>query len=240
MRRRLALAALAALLAGTLAGGRGRAAGVVSVLRATPSQGHSGSLIDLSGYGLPPHTRLFIMMACPNWADPSVVRYQNLEILPPSQGPKTDADGQFSGFLMRAIRLHHFPSSGCEFYAAYDHVQYGPDIPATYTIVPSDRQLPRCSRSMCVKVRAAPRRVRTGLTEHISVRGWPGARVNINLGYPGNAHVARVTHLDWKGRATFNVPIHGNVSSQTSVRVTARAQLGPQQGTDSTNFTIFR
>ena len=108
-----------------------RAAGGISQLRVTPSEGHVGNLIDLSGAGFPANSHLNILMACPTWQALNAVKLGNVVIL---SGPVTDSRGQFSGFLFRAIHLHELPQSTCQIQASVGDNAFGVDIPAVYLI----------------------------------------------------------------------------------------------------------
>lgn len=221
---------------------RGEAANAaVAVVRATPFQGHEGDPIDLSGSGLPPHRQINFLMACPSWHGDNVYDYKNFTL---REGPITDGKGEFAGYLLSAIHLHHVsPPMGCQIYASVpaENVPFFPGItPATYEIRESSARLSRCSRALCLnKVTAAPQRVRAGYQERIWVKGWPGATVDVTLSYP--THDVHHRHpLDWNGEYEFVDTVPEQLSDQTRVKITVRAWLGRMEDTANTGFTVTR
>jgi hypothetical protein len=241
MRRILvAGASVAAMLLPVPQGARGASSSGLSVLMVTPHEGHSGSLVDLSGYGLPAHRRLGVIMACPSFTDADAYDYQNIESIP---GPMTDGRGQFAGFLFHAVKLHHVPQSGCQIYLSdpNDMVPLANDIiPTYYILAPGKRPAAACDRALCVSVQAHPVRVRTGLRERIAVKTWPGATVSVRVSYPWGKQTAVKRRADPWGNVSLSQQIQRQVTSDTPVKVTASVKLGPQHGASSVRFTITR
>lgn len=215
----------------------------VAVMRVTPYQGHSGDLVDLSGSGFLPRVQMYVMMACPNAADPFMYAHRNF--VGPLLGPITDANGEFAGFLFRAPKLAGIPNAGCTVYEVDpQHNQpFGAPgaIPGVYTIVRPGVKLARCQRTLCVtKVVAAPRRIRAGLKEHIMVKGWPGARVDTVFTYPSKQPEHHVAHLDWTGTYSLTETVPSALPNQMSVRVTVHASLGKMTDTRQGSFIVTR
>lgn len=210
----------------------------LSQLRVTPSVGHAGDNIDLSGSGFPPYTHLNILMACPNWQAENAVRLGNVVIM---AGPITNGRGQFSGFLFRAIRLHGLSQSTCQIQASVGDNAFGVDIPAVYLILPHGQplKLPRCQRQLTVcGLQVQHPEVRSGYDEKISLRTWPGALVSTTYTYPNKTQTVDYHHADWTGMAQWTKRIAGSVASG-SVEVRAGAALGPMSGGYSTvRFTV--
>jgi hypothetical protein len=215
-----------------------RGSSSLSQLRVTPSAGHAGDNIDLSGSGFPAYTHLNILMACPNWQAENAVRLGNVVII---SGPTTNGRGQFSGFLFRAIRLHGVPQSTCQIQASVGDNAFGVDIPAVYLIVPHGQplKLGRCQRQLTVcGLQVQPREVHSGYDEKISLRTWPGALVSTTYTYPGKSQTVDYHHADWTGMVQWAKRIAGSVSSGT-VQVRAGAALGPMSsGYSTSRFTV--
>lgn len=214
----------------------------LSQLRVTPSEGHAGDAIDLSGSGFPPYTHLNILMACPNWQAENAVRLGNVVII---QGPATNDRGQFSGFVFRAIRLHGLSQSTCQIQASVGDNAFGVDVPAVYLIAQRGQplKLGRCQRQLTVcGLQVEPQQVRPGydrrVTEKISLRTWPGALVSTTYTYPNKSQTIDYHHADWTGIAHWTKRISAPAAAGT-VQVRVSATLGSISGGYSTSrFTI--
>jgi hypothetical protein len=209
----------------------------LSQLRVTPSEGHAGGLIDLSGSGFPARTHLNVLMACPSWQAENAVRLGNVVIM---SGPTSNARGQFSGFLFRAIRLHGIPFSACQIQASVGDNPFGVDIPAVYFIQQSGKglNLNHCQQHLCVqRLQVQPHEVRSGYDETISLHTWPGATVTTTYTYPGNRQTVDYHVADWTGAARWTKRIVGQTATG-AVEVRASAALGPMSGVKTAKFTI--
>ncbi len=207
-----------------------------SGLRVSPYEGRPGATLYVSGYGLQPNTRLFIMFACPNY---QVAQLGNTFIFPPTQGPLTDARGQFSAWPMKAPRLSHVTSSGCTVYAqdgVGDH--YGPaQLGLYYVLGPQDRVLP-CDKRICFTLTPSPKRVKSGRIENVDVQGWAGARADVTVTYPGYPPVVETVKLDWNGSGRVRVPVPKGMQDTSHVRITAHCRLGKATGDRRAEFTV--
>lgn len=225
------------LLASGSASARGTSA--ITQLRVTPSEGHAGSLIDLSGSGFPPYTHMNILMACPSWQAENAVRFGNVVIM---QGPTTNSRGQFAGFLFRAIHLHGIPQSTCQIQASVGDNPFSVDIPAVYLIRAGGQplRLGRCQRNVCVqRLQAQPHQVRSGYDETVSLHTWPGAFVTTTYTYADHRQYVDYHHADWTGTATWTRRIVPPAATG-AVQVKALAALGTMFGTGTSRFTIVR
>lgn len=221
-----------------IASGSASARGGISLtqLRVTPSEGHAGDTIDLSGSGFPAFTHLNLLMACPNWQAENAEILGNVVILP---GPTTDIHGQFSGVLIHAIHLHGLSQSTCQIQASFGDNPFAVDIPAVYLIVQHGQplRLGRCQRQLAVcGLQVQPRQVRSGYDEKISLRTWPGALVSTTYTYPNKNQTTDYHHADWTGAVHWTKRISAAVGS---AQVKVSAALGPMAGGHSTaRFTI--
>jgi hypothetical protein len=244
MRRHLAILALSGFL-GSLVAVRqapAHATVAVSVLRATPYEGHAGDVIDLSGAGFQPHIHLYVMMACPNWYAPHVADYGNILMIPGDQGPVTDANGEFAGYLFHALQLHHAVrgESGCEIYTSDGNEPFGPDVPAPYTVLsPSTHVSKPCVVHMCVSVRPSPRAVRAGLVETLALKGWPGAQAQVSVSFPGNKPFFQAGRtLNWSGEASIRFRVTATVGGLTRADVRVRAHLAHSDAQRKSEFVV--
>jgi hypothetical protein len=237
--RRLARAFAAILPVCALASGSASAHGyTISQLRVTPSEGHAGDTIDLSGSGFPAFSHLNILMACPSWQAEKAVQLGNVVIM---AGPTTNINGQFSGFLFRAIQLHGIPFSTCQIQASVGDNPFGVDIPAVYLIRQRSQplKLKPCRRHLCVQqLQVEPHQIRSGYDETVSLRTWPGALVTTTYMYPDNRQTTDYHRADWTGIARWTKHITG-VAATGPVQVRAVATLGSMSSAlSTTRFTI--
>jgi len=192
---------------------------VQGALKATPARGHSGDIIYISGGDFPPGIRLSLMMGCPNWLVGA--QKQNVELY--GVGPKTNADGEFSGYPIRGVSLRSLASSVCQIYTQFGANTFGPDIPGSYFIERRGQSLGYCDTHVCARVVPSPQRIHSGLVEHIAIeQGWPGAKADISITYPGSAprHL-QPKRLDWEGNADVTdrvpAPLAGAYRAQVKV-----------------------
>jgi hypothetical protein len=213
---------------------------VNSALRVFPYAGRPGSTLYLSGYGLKPLTRLYIMFACPNYQE--AAQYGNLEIFPPKVAPKTDSQGEFSGWTMKAPKLNHVVSSGCTVYAddgvSQAQQPYGPSQLGPYYILgPRDPMQP-CYKRICVQITPTPKRVKSGRIENIDVQGWAGAIASVAVTYPGYPQVTQTVKLNWNGSGRVRVPVPKDMQDTSHVRITVHCHLGQATGDRRAEFTV--
>ncbi len=222
------------LASGSASAGRGSS---LSQLHVTPAEGHAGNLIDLSGSGFPALTHLNILMACPSYQAENAVRLGNVVIM---AGPTSNARGQFSGFLFRAIHLHGIPFSTCLIQASVGDNPFGVDVPAVYFIQQFGKalKLTHCQQRLCVQqLRVQPHQVRSGYDETIRVRTWPGATVTTTYTYPDNRQTVDYHRAGWTGAIRWTKRIAAPTATG-AVEVRATAALGPMTGVKTAKFTI--
>lgn len=216
----------------------------VAVLVAAPYEAHSGDPIYVSGSGLEPNHDETLIIACPNWAGAYANGGDNIAIVP---GPRTDANGSFGPYKVNAIPLHGVSSSGCQIYADYRNNEYGPDIPATFTVLAHNQKLDRCAKVICTSIKVGPRPIRPGRRETIVVQPasghgagiWPGALVDIavNVRGMGTLHLHR--KLDFQGRATMTIQLGTRIPHPSAGHVQASVHLGPYAGQTGTSFDLL-
>lgn len=242
MTRRLALVALPALVASVLVHPQSISrADVSSILIASPFEGHSGDTIYLSGAGLDPKQHLYVMMACPNWHDPSVFRYGNIKFEP--SGPTTDGRGEFTAFPFQVLTLRGIPSLGCQIYVQYGQNPYGPDFPAQFTILGARAHAHRCALQICVHIKTSPVRVRSGFTEYINIAHdktgpWPGAQADVMIVYPDGKTQRSQVILNIKGDAVARLRIDAHYAQTVPANVVVRVHMGGMAGRWTGRFTV--
>src|SRR5579875_3818961 len=81
------------------------------VANVTPSEGHGGDAVYISGSGFSPFTRLTVGMACPDAfsAHPAVAWVS---------GPLTDRHGRFAGFRFPTLALDGKTTMTCHMYVS--------------------------------------------------------------------------------------------------------------------------
>jgi hypothetical protein len=239
MNRRLLVLTLPAVFVALLTASRPRAiaGNLYPVLRAMPFEGHAGEAIDLSGAGFPPHATLAATMACPNPFASNIVPYQNIKYFP---GITTNSRGEFAGFVFKAVQVHHeVLPYGCLIYTGGSTTAnpFGDAIPATFTELPKGQPIPARARFF-VQAKAFPRRLHSGLQEHITLGGWPGATTNVVVSSGrSRLHQKRIT-LDWTGTGAWNVRVDARQSQVAVLRVKATARLGAMASTSTSQFQV--
>jgi hypothetical protein len=240
MSRRLLVLTLPAVFVALFAAARPRAiaGNLYPVLRAVPFEGHAGDPIDLSGSGYPPHKGLYAFMACPNPFSPTVEPYDNMKFF---TGIMTDNRGDFAGFVLKAIQVHHelLPYS-CRIYVGGATVNpYGDAIPATFTELPKSQHIPASAR-FSVQTTSLPRRVRSGLREHITLGGWPGSTANVVVTSGRSRLHQRRVILDWTGAGAWNLRVDAPQARSAVLHVRATARLGAMASSSTSQFQVVR
>jgi hypothetical protein len=208
-------------------------ADAVSVLFASAGEGHMGDTFWLSASGLLPNTQYNLYVACPNWFDPTVYADQNLEFISP--GPMTDSNGRFVRVKLHALQLHHKSGSLCHIYSQFPGENgLGPDIPATFTIVPRSERLPQCVVQICGSVSTSPRPARAGRVETFLIKsgGWGGAFANVTIDFnsPGAKPIQKSISLHWDGTYSLSVRLPPQATHVTTASVSATFHLGHVTG----------
>lgn len=208
-----------------------------SFLVAAPYEGHPGDPIYLTGWGLQPNHEEIITVACPSWAQAFAGGASNYSVI---TGPTTDKHGNFRNFRITAPDIHG--QSGCQIYADDRSNQFGPDIPATYSILPMGQKLDRCARTICVTMnvtsaRSHARRAQA-IVLHARTGEWPGAHVSVSLLVPPRTPIHYTSTLNLHGSATITVPPNPGISSPSPVTIRALLHLGPYSGSATTRATL--
>jgi hypothetical protein len=221
----------------------------VSALIAVPAVGHSGDLIYLSGTGLKPRTRYYVLTACPSALVNGSIAIQNgnVSFIKAENGPMTDGHGNFVRFTFRALPLHHVKQSGCTIYTSDGVSLYGPDVPGTYYIYPQKKKLPRCALTICAGISLSPTRARTGQYETITIgpnqqkgyTSWPGAKATVIVSFKGTKSVTQSVVLNWAGVGKVRVHVpDGMAASQAKVHVSYH--IGNYSGSSIDQFAVVQ
>lgn len=209
---KIATFVLCTLLGMTLgvSGSTAQAAGSVHLLT-TPSQGHPGDLVDLSGMGFRPNRPVSIAARCGSR----------------SMGfGKVVANGRgaFAGKLLRLTAAGSH-TSGCTFTARSR--SGGPVVRSQrYRLVSATRPLPRCATRMCIKVQAFLVRLKNGAQGNIVLSGWPGASVDVTVARVERGAKYRHVTLNWKGAGAAKMFVAPGLLKGIRARVFVRARLG--------------
>jgi len=210
---------------------------VQGALKATPARGHSGDIIYISGGDFPPHIRLSLMMGCPNWLVGAQQKSHNVELYGP--GPRTNADGEFSGYPIRGLSLRGLAFSACQIYTQFGANTFGPDIPGSYYILQRGKALRPCDTHVCARVVPSPQRVHSGLVEHIAIeQGWPGATADISIAYPGSAPHQLQRKLDWEGNADITDRVPAPFAGAYRAQVKVSFHFARAAGNAFTTFAV--
>ena len=211
-------------------------------LIASPFEGHAGDAFYLSGFGLPPKSRLYLLMTCPAIFDPSVFPNGNYMHIASSDGPLTDKYGNFTHFLMHAIHLNKISSSLCYIYEEIGGQEsFNTVLPAQYAILPNSQRAVPCALRICARLQVSMRKVHHVAVERVQIAEsrtpWPGATARIVVSYRGlNPMVVNRT-LDVRGGAAADFPIPSNAAQGAPASVWATFKLGRFVGT--TRHYIF-
>jgi hypothetical protein len=215
----------------------------VSALFASPSEGHAGDVIWLSGTGLKPFQQYYIFMGCPNWHDPTVFVNDNYRHM---IGPVTDANGEFVRFPMRAFQLSHANGFGCYIYSATNtDTGFGPDIPAQYTIVPHGIRLHACAVQICGSVSMSSKSARSGRYETFTIATWHWAGVSVDMtvsfNLKGVPTIRWSGYTDWHGIKSVRIRIPATSARAVTASVSASFHLGHTTGRATpVIFTVVR
>lgn len=209
---------------------------VQGALKATPARGHSGDIIYISGGDFPPHIHLSLMMACPNWLVGA--RLHNVELY--GVGPTTNANGEFSGYPIRGLPLQGLALSACQIYTQFGANTFGPDIPGSYFIERRGTSLGYCDTHVCARVVPSPHRIHSGLVEHIAIeQGWPGAKADISITYPGSAPRHLRKQLDWEGNVSVTDRVPAPLAGAYRAQVKVSFHFARAAGNAFTTFMVI-
>lgn len=210
-----------------------------SILVAAPFEGHSGDPVYITGSGFRPNQAETVIMACPDWAHAFRGQSQNFMEVP---GPTTDSHGNFPTFRLPALSLQGTATSGCYIYANDGANQFGPDIPAIYTILPANAPVDHCARYICVHLSVDRRTISPGKTEVIFVKTgkygvWPGAVADVAIRFPHSKIIHRHVRLNMHGEA--RITLRGGHLRPASASVKVSVRLGPFSGHASASVTLI-
>lgn len=227
---RLAFLALCAACIPFPAVGGASAATHPSRLIAAPLEGHRGAVLYLSGGGFPAHKQLELKETCSSSPTPIVL-----------SGPITTQQGTFAAFQMTAPRRSSGRPFHCRIYAAGASGGNPPpgQVPATYTVVPSNQSLQRCAREMCLKLTAILVLNERGAQGHVVIAGWPGAVATAAVVYPGGKVKYRNITIGWQGAGAVRVSIAKRLKRAMKARVYVTATLGSMSSTAGATFIIL-
>ena len=89
----------------------------------------------------------------------------------------------------------------------------------------------------CATLAASPRRARSGVVERIDVEGWPGARAQLTVSFPGKA-LRLFRRLDWNGKTHVTVSVPAGTPA-SRIQVLAEFQMGRYSGKGRTSFEVL-
>jgi hypothetical protein len=193
-----------------------------------PSAIHAGGSVFVSGRGFAANRRVAIQVACPSLSAQMSLR------LTVAQGPAVNAKGSFAGFRVKT------PLAGkgrCTVYAGEGLA--GVLAAATYRVVPAGEKLPRCSKTMCMHVKAFIIRLKNGTQGTVVVTGWPGARARIVVSGPKINTKVRSIRLNWRGVAQKRLRVALGVIKSIKAQVVVTARLGRVRGTARAKFAVI-
>jgi hypothetical protein len=193
-----------------------------------PSAIHPGGSVYVSGRRFAADQRVVMQVACPSLNPqqprPLIVRW----------GPRANTRGTFAGFRLKT------PSVGrghCTVYAGEGRMGVLTD--AIYRVVPATQKLPRCSKIMCLHVRAFLVRLKNGTQGTVVVTAWPGARVRIVISGPSIKTKVRIVRLDWRGVAQKRLRVALGVIKSIKAHVVVTARLGKIRGSARAKFAVI-
>jgi hypothetical protein len=203
-----------------------RAAEAASMqLIVTPSQGHAGDPIFLSGSGFVPKHAVSIYLRCVSRS--------------PERMTVTRANG-LGRFAAVRIRLPLTQRAGrCRFSAASLATPSMRIKAHAYQVVPLGHRLAKCSAHMCLRVQAFLVRLANGARGNIVISGWPGATANVTIARTATGAKYRELRLNWRGVGSVSTPVAPGLLKGLKARVFVRAHLGKVWGQTVTPFHVM-
>jgi hypothetical protein len=213
----------------------------VALVQPWPDIAHGGDTIYLSGSGFQPHTRLYFATYCPSWVNGDSFRFGNYSQVP-VLGPKTDGNGTFAGYPVKALTLKVVPTSTCQVYTNYLNTQYGvADINAIYRVIPRSEKLPSRATHISGTLNVHPKQIKAGLSETIDIsRSWGGALADVSLLDPRGHPIERSLKLNYQGAGRLHVLIDSHSVQPGHVTVSVKFHLGSFRGSKVGSFMVVR
>jgi hypothetical protein len=224
MRIQIAWIVIIALVA-TVVIPRGAAAATPLRLIVTPTQGHAGDPVYLSGSGFVPGLPISIFLKCGSQ---------------PRTHVSTARANRLGRFAASQIRLSRGTSSGrCGFSAASQARPTMRTRESAYALVPLQRPLARCAIHMCLHIQAFLVRLRSGAKGNVVISGWPGATVHVTIARTEHGAKYRVLRLNWRGVGGLRTSIAPGLIKGLQARVFVSAQLGRVRGQGVSRFHVM-
>lgn len=191
----------------------------------TPSQGHAGDAIFLSGSGFVPSRTAFIFLRCGSQQPRQVAT------------ARANPDGRFAGFQLRLSR--GVRAGRCGFSAASSSAPGVRTRESRYTVVSPGRPLARCATQICLGIQAFLVRLRNGARGNIVISGWPGAMVHVTVARTESGAKYRVFRLNWRGVGSMTTSIAPGLIKGLQARVFVHARLGSVAGKGQARFHVM-
>lgn len=213
----------------------------VSFVRAFPDTVHGGEIVYLSGSGFQPGRRLYFATYCPSPLNSDSFKFGNYSPAP-TFGPKTDANGSFAGFPIKALVLKVVPTSNCQVYTNYLNTSLGvADINAIYRVIPRSEKLPSRATHISGTLNVHPSQIKAGLSETIDIsKSWGGASADITLVDPRGHPIERTLKLNYDGAGRLRVLIDSHSVQPGHITVSVKFHLGSYGGSKIGSFVVLR
>ncbi len=200
------------------------AAGALRLI-VTPSQGHAGDAIFLSGSGFVPGRPAPILLRC---GSQQTRRLRTVT---------ANSHGRFAGMQ---VRLSRGTKAGrCGLSAASSKAPAIRTRESLYTVVSPRRPLTRCAAQICLGIQAFLVRLRNGARGNIVISGWPGATVRVTVARTEVGAKYRVFRLNWRGVGAMTTSIAPGLIKGLRARVFVHARLGRVAGTGHARFHVM-
>jgi hypothetical protein len=191
----------------------------------TPTQGHAGDQIFLSGSGFTAGQPVSIRLRCGRQL--------------PSTVAMTMA-GRLGRFAGAHIRLAAPGRVGkCVFSAAPTAAPHVRTKAVPYTFVAPGRPLSRCALLMCLRVQAFLVRLKNDAKGNIVISGWPGAIADVTVARTPTGAKHRELRLNWRGVGSVSTVVAPGLLKGLKARVFVRAHLGRISGQSVTAFHVM-
>lgn len=191
----------------------------------TPTQGHVGDRIFLSGSGFTSRGSVSVYLKC--------------GVQPPERVTTVRANGlgRFAGSRVR-FALHK-QGAVCRFLAASQNTPTVRAKTGVYTFVPARRPLAKCAVHMCLHVQAFLVRLKNNAKGNIVISGWPGATADVTVARTQAGAKFRELRLNWRGIGSVSTPIAPGLLKGLQARVFVRAHLGSVSGQSVSSFHVM-
>jgi len=191
----------------------------------TPSQGHAGDAIFLSGSGFAPSRSVFVFVSCGSHQPSRIATFT------------ANSQGRFAGVRMHLAR--GAKAGRCRLSAASSVAPAIRTRESLYTVVSPGRPLARCAAQMCLGIQAFLVRLRNGARGTIVISGWPGAIVHVTVARTEVGAKYRILRLNWRGVGSMTTPIAPGLIKGLKARVFVHARLGQVVGKGQSRFHVM-